>query len=157
MEASPCVCFSHYTSGYLADLGFVWSCPPACLGRVGMAERAAVHSIQMIDAISAEIGGITPTTATASANEDVEAGEKLVQHPVPAKILKDNVSRAVTVSLPINVSYLMRWCEPRSALCSLSFADPGLDLAPGQGAAATVQDLEAAATTGWSFSVYYHS
>lgn len=93
MNACPCICFSHYTSGYWGDLGFVWSCPLACLGRVGMAERAAVHSIQMIDAISAEIGGTTPTTVTASANEDVEAGEKLVQHSAPAKILKDNVSQ----------------------------------------------------------------
>lgn len=64
-----------------------------------MADPAAVHLIQMIDAISAATGDTMLTTATASASEDVEAGL-------------------------------------------------GLDLAPDQGAAATVHDPEAAAITG---------
>lgn len=41
-----------------------------------MAEPVAVPLIQMIDAISVATGDTTPTTATASASEDVEAGAK---------------------------------------------------------------------------------
>lgn len=68
--------FSHHDSGYWVDLGFVWSCPLACLGRADMAEPAAVHLIQMIDAISVETGDTMLMTATASASGDVEAGAK---------------------------------------------------------------------------------
>lgn len=82
------ICFSHYTSGYWADLGFAWSCPLACLGRADMAEPAVVRLIQMIDAISAEIEDTMLTTATASASEDVEAGAKWLNttHPLTVSI-----------------------------------------------------------------------
>lgn len=62
------------------DLGFAWSCPLACLEKADMAVPVAVHSIQMIDAISVETGDTTPTTATASASEGVEAGAKSRQN-----------------------------------------------------------------------------
>lgn len=67
---------SCHNSGYWVDLGFVLSCPPVCLGRADMAEPAAVHLIQVIDAISVETGDTMLMIATVSASGDVEAGAK---------------------------------------------------------------------------------
>lgn len=80
--------FPPHISGYWVALGFAWSCPLACLGRADMADPAAVHLIQMIDAISAATGDTMLTTATASASEDVEAGAKWFNTTQPPPIFQ---------------------------------------------------------------------